>query len=630
MALSAFLAVPAQFRVMTTRLLARLGFREDSFLLVLSVLIGIVTGVAAVGFHLLIKLIRNSLYGGLGPRMNLYGAGIWFLVVLPAGGGLAVALISRYLFRVREGHGIIDVMESVIRSSGHVRPLSAVEKILTSAVTIGTGGSAGAEGPIVQIGAGIASAVAQVFRVTRQYIPLLIGCGSAAGISAIFNSPIGGVLFTLEVILLDFSIRTFTPVVLASVVANITTKWVLGVIEPHEKFEALFALPAQEIFRQAELGWRHMGNFIMLGLLCGIVGVALTRTMYFMEERFSRLKMPRAWKPALGGALLGLCGIVYVVIFGWWLLGRDKPIDFGTYPLPAFFSDGYGVIRQLVSGPAFYAQHGPMVLLALLGFLCIIKVLGTCLTLGSGGAGGIIAPSLFLGATAGGFLGVLLRMSGSSVEPNAYALVGMGAVLAAVVHAPLASILILVEVTGDHKIILPTMLATIVATGLARLVFRDSIYTLGLRARGVRVGTLADLTLLRRLTVEQVSLEPATVVRVDNPFQAILDLMAQTGVGHFVVMDEKKQYIGMVVEEDIQTTLLQREAVPLLLVRDLVRTGIPAVPLREDLASVLDVFSQHSVDHLPVVTARNSSSIVGLVSRAALMRTYQQALESNV
>jgi CIC family chloride channel protein len=206
----------------------------------------------------------------------------------------------------------------------------------------------------------------------------------------------------------------------------------------------------------------------------------------------------------------------------------------------------------------------------------------------------------------------------------------MGAVLAAVIHAPLASILILVEVTGDHKIILPAMLASIVATGLARLIFRDSIYTLGLRARGVRVGTLADLTLLRRLTVEQVNLEPATIVRVDNPFQAILDVMAQTGVAHFVVLDEKKQYIGMVVEEDIQTTLLQREAVPLLLVRDLVRTGIPAVPLSEDLASVLDIFSQFSVDHLPVATARNSSSVVGLISRASLMRTYQQAIETNV
>src|SRR6185369_15406659 len=164
----------------------------------------------------------------------------WLLMVIPALGGLTVGVLARFVFREREGHGMVDVMESVMRSGGYIRPRSAIDKIVTSAVTIGTGGSAGAERPIVQIGAAIASGIGQIFRVAKPHLPVLIGCGSAAGISAIFNSPIGGLLFTLEVILRDFSIRTMTPLVIASVIANFSTRAIFGFVFPHEHYEAIF------------------------------------------------------------------------------------------------------------------------------------------------------------------------------------------------------------------------------------------------------------------------------------------------------------------------------------------------------------------------------------------------------
>jgi chloride channel protein, CIC family len=637
---SGLIAFGARSRVLSGRLLSRLGFHEDSFLLVLAILIGVVTAWAAVGFHELIIFIRNTLYTGAGPRSGLYGAGILMLIMIPAAGGLAVGLISRFVFRTREGHGVIDVIESVARTSGTVRPLSAVEKILTSAVTIGTGGSAGAEGPIVQIGAGIAAWFGQFFALARRHMPVLIGCGSAAGISAIFNAPIGGVFFTLEVILLDFSLRTFTPVVLASVVANVTTKAIFQLFG--QDFGAIFALPAWEVAGRIDLSWAHMGNFVLLGLLCGAVGVSLTRMSGWTEGWFGRMPIPRWSKPALGGSMLGVLGVFYVLVFGWWLLDRPKPIPVDDYPLPAFFSDGYGVIRQLVqagppAGPeiataatptlsGFYAAHSPGILLLLLGSLVVIKIVATCLTLSSGGSGGIIAPSLFLGATAGGFLGVLLRLAGMDVAPHLYALVGMGAVLAAVVHAPLASILILLELTQDHNIILPAMLATVIATGAARLIFRDSIYTMSLRLRGVRLGTMADLTLLRRLTVEQVDLEPATVLNLHDPLQNALDIAAQTGAGNFIACDERGIYAGMLVARDLNTALLQREAVPLLLVEELVRADIPLVSSKEDLATVLDMFARHDVDHLPVSISPATGRVIGVITRAGLMRRYQRAL----
>ena len=616
----------ARLRALAGSVLSRLGLRQEAYLLLLAGLVGIVTSIAAFAFHELIYKIRELLYDRLDPHVHLYGRGIWLLAVLPALGGLIVGIVARYIVRVREGHGVVDVIVSVIRASGFIRPGAAIEKILTSAVTIGSGGSAGAEGPIVQIGAAIASGIGQLFRVARPFMPLLIGCGAAAGISSIFNSPIGGVLFTLEVILQEFSIRTFMPVVLASVIANVTTQAVFRLIHDASEYKAIFDMPSWEISGHIPLDWSQVGNFILLGLVCGVVGVSLTRLMFRTEKWFGGLKLNAALRPALGGAMLGLTGIAYVLLFGWFLLGQKKPFDFDVYPMPAFFGDGYGVIRQLLTHSYYDGIHLGHVLL-LLAALCVLKLLGTCLTLSSGGAGGIIAPSLFLGAAAGAIVGLLLRQLGwwQQIQPEVYALVGMGAVLAAVVHAPLASILIVFELTHDSRIILPAMLACIFATGTARSLFEDSIYTLGLRKRGIRVGTTADVTLLRRLTVEQVELEPASIVNDSDPFQRILDLMARTGASSFVAVDEAGRIAGMLVAQDIKTVLLEREAVPLLLVQDVMRTDLPLVQITDDLGMVLDIFTDADVDQLPVCRG-SDQQVIGQISRSALMRRYQRAL----
>lgn len=608
-----------RLRVSLTHLLSRWGFREDSFLLILAFAVGVVTAAAAVAFHMLIVVIRQFLYGRVGPTWDLYGHMLPLLVLIPTLGGLAVGVFSSYVMRDREGHGIIDVMEQVIRSRGVIPPIVALEKILTSAITIGTGGSAGAEGPIVQIGAAIASGVGQLFRLTRQQMPVLIGCGAAAGISAIFNAPIGGVLFSLEIILRDFSIRTFTPVVIASVVANFTTQSIfrdmLG-----EDYGAIFTLPG-DVQNHLNYQFHHLPSFILLGLICGVVGVCLTRLMYYTEHRAARVKLPTAVKPAVGGFLLGVMGLAYILCFH-----KLVPVD--QYPMPAFYGDGYGAVK-LMLGPGFYAHHLPWQLLLILGVFIVTKILGTCFTLGSGGAGGVIAPSLFLGAVTGGFVGVGLQTIGlsRSLSPHAYALVGMGSVLGAVIHAPLASILILSEVTRDYQIVLPAMLSAILATSTAQLIFRDSIYTATLRQRGVRLGTSADVRLLQRLSVEEVPLEPATAVRAGDPLESVLDLANETGVTDFIVVDASGAYVGMLVGEDIKTAMFDRDAIPLLLVGELLRPEIPMVRVSDDLAAVLDIFSKHDIARLPVtVSLDGSGKVVGLISRAGLMKRYQTAL----
>ncbi len=615
--------VMSQLRGRISRGLRRLGFREDSFLIILAVIIGVVTAAAAVGFHELILWVRNLLYLGTGEQ-RLYHGWMWLLVAFPALGGLMVGVLSRYVFGEREGHGIVDVMESVVRTSGFERPMVAVERILTAGITIGSGGSAGAEGPIVQIGAGIASGIGQLFRIARSQMPVLIGCGSAAGISAIFNAPFGGVLFTLEVILQDFSIRAFTPVVVSSVIAQVTELLLFKLLHKTQEFHPIFAISPDTIHMHEALQWYQVVNFVLLGAACGMIGLALIRMMHASETVFGKLRVPKVLRPGVGGALVGMLGIFYVLVLGRGLLHVTKPVPFETYPMPAFFGDGYGFIEQLLS-PLFYGKMDEKILI-LLASLCVLKLVGTCLTLGSGGSGGVIAPSLFLGATAGAVLGTVLAKTAwfSSIHPEVYALVGMGAALAAVVHAPLASILIVFEVTEDYKVMVPAMLACIVATGVARMVYRDSIYTLSLRRRGIQVGTSGDVTRLHRLSVEAVTLEPASFVKAGDPFQKILDSTATSGQGNFVVTDAQNNYVGMVVSADIQRALLERDAIPLLVVGELMRGDVPVVNNTDDLGSVLEAFSSFDVSHLPVAINGQPKQVIGLISRAGMMRAYQQ------
>lgn len=618
----------SRLRVLSNRLLGAVGLGDDSFLIILAVLVGMVTSVAAVAFHYLVDGLGQALYVGPGEQL-LYRRGLVLLIVIPASGGLVVGFISRYLIRGQSHLGVPDVIESVIRTRGFIKPTAAVEKIVTSGVTIGSGGSAGAEGPIVQIGAAISSGVGRLFGIARHQMPLLIGCGTAAGISAIFNAPIGGVLFTLEVILLDFSIRTFTPVVVASVIANVTTRAAMSLVSEDGTYAAIFAKPGFVWPGQTVLDWGQLGNFILLGILCGIVAGAFTRLSHLGDRRFTRLSWLGAFRPALGGALVGILGVIYVIVFGWMMLGQSKPFDFGVYAMPAFFGDGYGVINQLIR-PALYEDGGLGVTrgLLLLSFLLVAKLAATIFTLGSGGSGGVIAPSLFMGATVGGIVGLSLQAGGwfESIQPEVYAVAGMAAVLGGVVHAPMAAILIVFELTQDYKVMLAAMLATVIALAFSRFISRDSLYTRVLKERGINVGRSADVSVLRRLTVEQVALEPAASAYGSDPLQRVLDLMEQTGNGQYIVLDRHGNYIGMVLPEDINMALLRREAVPLMIVEEIARTNVPLVRNEDDLATVLDIFSKHDTSHLPVHLSSAPGKVIGLISRTALLRRYAAGL----
>ncbi len=633
-----------RLRVVFSRVARRLGMGETSFLIPLAVLVGVLTALAAVGFHELILLIRNGIYRAAGAEF-LYGRGAWLLILIPALGGLVVGVVSRVLAGEKEGHGVVDVMESVARTRGFVRFRSAIEKIFTSAVTIGTGGSAGAEGPIVQIGAAMSSGVGSVFRLARHEMPVLVGCGCAAGISAIFNAPIGGLLFTLEVILLDFSARAITPIIVAAVVANVTMRAIVGWLYAQGLGEAayitVFADPSIEFAGASLLDWPQVPGYVLLGLCCGLVGAGMTRLMQGGEIVFRKLITGPTWvkvlRPAAGGLLLGLLGFAAVLLADDAVGGADGPFRFENYPMPAFYGDGYGIIETLLDPSAdFFNQYASGHLLLLLVGLALAKLMATVFTLSSGGSGGVIAPSLFLGAVIGGFIGVAMRATGlfDNIQPHAYTLVGMAAFLAAVVHAPLASLLILLEITAgadqNDAVLLPALLTVVVALGVSRLVNKDSIYTSALRRRGVR-RTGADPALLGRMSVEQVSLDPAVVIGAGDPFERVIELMDRWTTRDFIVLDDAGRYAGFLAADDVNTALLTREAMPLVVVGELMRRDVPLVSHQDDLQKVFDLFARLDVGQLPVGLPDRDGElrgqVIGMISRAGVMRRYRQELD---
>ena len=602
-------------RVWLSRTLTRLGFPRDWFLIPLAAVVGTLAGLAAFAFDHLVEWSTEHLFGlihGVHASWQMW-AGV---VLIPAAGGLAVGIIRHFARHSLYGHGVPAVMEALAQRQGRMRGRVGVLRAVTASLTIGSGGSAGVEGPIIQIGSVVASVTGQALRLGRRHLQTLVGCGAAGGLAGIFNAPIAGVLFVMEVLLRDFSTRTFMPIVVAGVFGTVTAQATLG-------NEALFAVPPA--IREHSFTLSEMGFYAILGVLCGAVGAGFTRSLVLCEAGWRRLPLHPAGKPAVGGLLLGLFGLAFFLVFGLDVIAGHR--------VPAFFGNGYPVVEALFH-PATYdasAAGGDLGVERLtLGFLIatlLLKVVGTSLTLGSGGSGGVFAPSLFMGAALGAAFGTALDATGwlPWMTPATYALVGMAGVLSGAVHCPMTAFILMFELTRDYKVILPAMLVAVIAMVVAQMFFRDSIYSLALRERGIHTNQLSDMMVLRRIEAADVPLAPAVTVHAEEPAQRLVELAESHSAHDYVVVDESGRYAGLVVGDDMRTTLLQQEAIPLMIVKELMRRDVPAVAPDERLDQILDKFSEHDVDSL--VVADEEGEIRGLVTRARLMRAYHDAID---
>ncbi|RLB43587.1 MAG: hypothetical protein DRH30_02900 [Deltaproteobacteria bacterium] len=553
---------------------------ENAYPLVLASFVGALTGFGAIGFRKLLEAITRLSFGS---GSVLDGARLlsWPVrLILPAVGLVLAWGLTQWLAKEAKGHGVPEVMEAVALKGGRIRSRVMLVKTLASSITIGTGGSVGREGPIIQIGSSIGSSVGQMFRLDDDHTRLLVACGAAAGIAATFNAPVAGVAFAVEIILGSAAVRTFSPIVVSSVLATAISRWLLG-------DTPAFRVPQPTLESGVELV-----NYVLLGLVAGLAGVAFIRLLYKLEDRFATL--PGIAMPLVAGLLVGAIGLA----------------------APAIYGLGYESIDKVLHEPET---------MGILALLLVAKMVATSLTLGGGGSGGIFAPCLFIGAMLGGFWGDLVNkvQLWPTAAPPAYALVGMAAVVAAATHAPLTAIIIIFELTGNYQIILPVMLATITASILSITIQPESIYTLKLARRGVRLRERSAAQELISRPVRDVMSRTSHVLRPELPFGVMVDrVLGSIGDCQYVV-DEDRKLLGVVHLNQIKSVIRDDELGSLATAYDAMAPNTYAVNANDTIETCLRGFSSCDLPELPVV---EDGKLIGVVRRGDILNLYNREL----
>ncbi len=555
----------------------------------LGVIIGLAGGLGAVFFRYLIAFFQRLIFGNSGDLSSVVAALPWWQILLgPALGGAVIGPVIYFFAREAKGHGVPEVMNAVATEDGVIRKRVVFVKTLASAICIGSGGSVGREGPIVQIGSAIGSSLGQVLGVRVNEMRILVGCGAAAGIAATFNAPMAGAIFALEVILADFTLSTFTPIVLSSVCATAVSRLFLG-------NHPAFRIPAYDFGSPAELG-----IYLFMGLVSGLVASAFTYSLYKTEDLWDGLKIPEYTKPAVGGLLIGCVGIYYPQIMGL----------------------GYGTIEQTL------LNHEAWTLILILAPL---KILATSLTIGSGGSGGILAPSLFMGAMAGGALGFAMNAAfpAHASEPAVFALVGMGAVVAGTTHAPIQAFLIIFELTQDYKIMPALMIACVISAAVARRINKGSIYTMKLLRRGIDIQAGKDVNLLKTLLVKDYMTRDVETLPQGMPLRDVVQKLPLSQHTTFPVTNDEGSLLGMVSLKDFRQLVFEKSVHDVVVVSDIATTPAISITPEDNLAAALSLINENDIGSLPVIrNDGDTKSVVGILTRRDVIAAYDKALGS--
>ena len=545
--------------------------------------VGLLVGVAAIAFHELLHFVQRTALGGDSPLSILPTLPWYWKIGLPALGGALVAPIVYKWAVEAKGHGVPEVMEAVALHGGMMRARVAFAKALASAVTIGTGGSTGREGPVIQIGSALGSTFGQILRLSPERIRTLVGCGAAGGIAATFNAPIAGAFFALEVILGNFSIPTFAPIVLSSVLATAVSRAYLG-------DAPAFVVPEYTLVHYGEVPL-----YAALGMLMGLVAVAFIWALYKSEDLFERSPLPPFSRTIVGGLCVG--GLLLIA--------------------PEVYGTGFEAMSRLLHETTAWRM---------LIFLFLLKLHATCITLGSGASGGIFSPSRFLGVVAGGLFGQLVHFFFPDITatPAAYAMIGMGAVVAGTTHAPVTAILMLFELTDGYQIILPVMIACTLSTVTARYLHPHSIYTLKLARRGVSLSLGREETVMRSFHVADVMHTPAPTLPDDAAFQQVVSRVLGSPDPYYYTVSPGDQLSGVISVHDIKTLLNEGGLDGLVVARDVARPVHTVAHMHEPLTECLRKFRETQLDCLPVTADTTSTRVIGVVTQTDLLGVYDR------
>ena len=559
---------------------------EHTIMVLLGIIVGVVGGYGAVGFRYLINFIQSIAYGSPTELLDIVKEISWPMrIAIPAIGGLIVGPIVYFFAREAKGHGVPEVMYAVALKQGIIRKRIVFIKALVSAICIGTGGSVGREGPIVQIGSAVGSTLGQMFNVSTNRMRTMVGCGAAAGIAATFNAPIAGSLFALEIILGEFEIASFSPIIISAVSATAISRHYLGDIPA-------FILPEYVLHSPLEFPL-----YALLGILCALVAVGFTLFLYRAEDAWDGIEFPEYLKALIGGIMMGTMGLVFPQVLGV----------------------GYGAIDLAL-----------MVKLSwwFMALLVLFKILATSITIGSGGSGGIFAPSLFMGAMAGGAFGAVVHnfFPSVAVSPGAYAVVGMGAVVAATTHGPLQAILIIFEMTGNYKVILPLMITCIISCLIARKLCGESIYTFKLIRRGINIRGGKDVNILSSMAVKDVMYHTVEMVPENLLLKQFAEALPKSRSNNFVVVNEKEEITGVLTFLDYYDNLFNGKLDDRMVVKDIMTADVVTASIDDDLGTAMEKITAGDFSILPVVSADKPLKMLGILTRRDILEAYDQAV----
>lgn len=561
---------------------------------------GIVSGLGGVVFNWAIKTgtkffthdLILYLTPGHMPDLTFLGFpfGRWMMLWIPALGGLMSGFIVFRFAPEAEGHGTDAMIDSFHRKKGLVRKRVPAIKTLASAITIASGGSAGKEGPIAQIGSGFGSILASALKLSERERRMLLLAGAAGGIGAIFKAPLGAALFAAEVLYTsaEFEFEAIIPCILSSVVGFM-------VFTLFDGTATIFTTPAFMLATPVQLPF-----YAGLGLVCAVAGYLYVNTFYGARDRFfRRLDMPRWLKPALGGLLLGVL----------------------AFFLPEVLAGGYQWIQSAIDG---------QLAVSLMIALVFGKIVATTLTISSGGSGGVFAPSLFIGSMLGGFYGNICGRIFPEIvtQPAAFVLVGMGGFFAGVAKTPIAALIMVAEMTGGYSLILPMMIVSALAY---LLLGRTTLYEKQVMTRvdsPAHVGDysvdIMDHLLVRDAIVPGRKME---TIPEEMDLKGMVDLMVDSYQQDFPVVDGNGSLVGIISMTDLRTAMADSSLQPLVVARDIAVTGVTAVTLEDSLNTALQLMADVNVRELPVVERRDPGRIVSMVSRKDITRAYHNEME---
>lgn len=568
-------------------------FQQRQFIYLLSAVIGLAVGFAAVIIKNLVHFLQEFLTEGLAGSFHHY---LYF--IFPILGILLTVLYIRYINKRPVQHGIPSVLYAISKNRGMMRRHNLYSSILTSALTVGFGGSVGLEGPTVATGAAIGSNIGRTLQLSYKEIVLLLACASAGAMSAIFKAPIAAIVFALEVIMVDLSVWSMIPLLISSAVAGLTSYFFTGQ-------NVLYAFDIQEPFKLSEIHF-----FILLGILTGFVSVYFTRVYNFISSRFSKIKNPYE-KLLIGGTILG------VLIF----------------LLPSLYGEGYEEINRSLHGDyfylytnTFYSSLSQNIWFSLLFLLLIIlfKSFATALTFAAGGIGGIFAPSLFTGVNTGLFFAILVNQFGADISVSNFALVGMAGTIAGVIHAPLTAIFLIAELTGGHELFMPLMVASTISYATVRIFEKNSVYTVQLAQRGELMTHDKDRNILLMMNVSELIETNFNKIHPDDTLGDLVKVIKKSKRNVFPVVDEENYFQGIVKLDEIRNIMFETDLYDKTYVRDLMFMPQHTISMQEPMEEVARKF--HDSGRYNIAVLRDGKYI-GFVSRAKVFSSYRAMLK---